>query len=105
MSSFDYDIAIIGGGAAGLTITAGAAQLGARTLLIEKEPALGGDCLHFGCVPSKTLIKTAHVYHQIKQTEQFGLPAAVVGPLTIILLTLQALLTIAVPVLRVPPVA
>lgn len=80
MSSFDYDIAIIGGGAAGLTITAGAAQLGARTLLIEKESALGGDCLHYGCVPSKTLIKTAHVYHQIKQAEQFGLPAAVIGP-------------------------
>ncbi|MEA2116384.1 MAG: FAD-dependent oxidoreductase [Thermodesulfobacteriota bacterium] len=80
MSSFDYDIAIIGGGAAGLTITAGAAQLGARTLLIEKESALGGDCLHYGCVPSKTLIKTAHVYHQIKQAEQFGLPAADIGP-------------------------
>jgi pyruvate/2-oxoglutarate dehydrogenase complex dihydrolipoamide dehydrogenase (E3) component len=80
MSSFDYDIAIIGGGAAGLTITAGAAQLGARTLLIEKEPALGGDCLHYGCVPSKTLIKTAHVYHQIKQAEKFGLPAADIGP-------------------------
>ncbi len=80
MSSFDYDIAIIGGGAAGLTITAGAAQLGARTLLIEKEPALGGDCLHYGCVPSKTLIKTAKVYHQIKQAEKYGLPSADIGP-------------------------
>jgi pyruvate/2-oxoglutarate dehydrogenase complex dihydrolipoamide dehydrogenase (E3) component len=80
MASYDYDMAIIGGGAAGLTVTAGAAQLGARTLLIEKEPALGGDCLHFGCVPSKTLIKTAHVYHQVKQTSQFGLPAASIGP-------------------------
>ena len=80
MSSFDYDIAIIGGGAAGLTITAGAAQLGARTLLIEKKSALGGDCLHYGCVPSKTLIKTAHVFHQMKQAEKFGLPAADIGP-------------------------
>ena len=80
MSSFDYDIAIIGGGAAGLTVTAGAAQLGARTLLIEKEPALGGDCLHYGCVPSKTLIKSAHVYHQIKQAEKYGLPTADIGP-------------------------
>ena len=80
MASYDYDIAIIGGGAAGLTVTAGAAQLGARTLLIEKEPSLGGDCLHFGCVPSKTLIKTAHVYHQITQTKKFGLPTATVGP-------------------------
>jgi len=79
MTSYDYDIAIIGGGAAGLTVTAGAAQLGARTLVIEKEPALGGDCLHFGCVPSKTLIKTAHVYHQVKQAEKFGLPEATIG--------------------------
>ncbi len=80
MASYDYDIAIIGGGAAGLTVTAGAAQLGARTLLIEKEPALGGDCLHYGCVPSKTLIKTAHVYHQVRQAEKFGLPEATIGP-------------------------
>ncbi|WP_028585708.1 dihydrolipoyl dehydrogenase family protein [Desulfogranum mediterraneum] len=80
MSTFDYDIGIIGGGAAGLTITAGAAQLGARTLLIEKEPLLGGDCLHYGCVPSKTLIKSAHVYHQIKEAERYGLPTAAIGP-------------------------
>jgi pyruvate/2-oxoglutarate dehydrogenase complex dihydrolipoamide dehydrogenase (E3) component len=77
MASYDYDIGIIGGGAAGLTVTAGAAQLGARTLLIEKELALGGDCLHYGCVPSKTLIKTAHVYHQMKQAEKFGLPSVI----------------------------
>ena len=62
MPEYDYDIGVIGGGAAGLTVTSGAAQLGAKTLLVEKEKELGGDCLHFGCVPSKTLIKTAHVY-------------------------------------------
>jgi len=74
MPGYDFDIGIIGGGAAGLTVTAGAAQLGAKTLLLEKEQELGGDCLHFGCVPSKTLIKTAHVYHQMKNAEKFGLP-------------------------------
>jgi len=37
--------------------------LAPKTLLVEKEKELGGDCLHFGCVPSKTLIRTAHVYH------------------------------------------
>ncbi|MCK5070490.1 MAG: NAD(P)/FAD-dependent oxidoreductase, partial [Desulfocapsa sp.] len=56
MSKYDYDIAVIGGGAAGLTVASGAAQLGAKTLLVEKEEVLGGDCLHYGCVPSKTLI-------------------------------------------------
>ena len=75
MPDYDYDIGIIGGGAAGLTVASGAAQLGAKTLLIEKEEALGGDCLHYGCVPSKTLIKTAHVYHLMQNGPRFGLPA------------------------------
>lgn len=80
MADYDYDIGIIGGGAAGLTVASGAAQLGAKTLLIEKEKALGGDCLHYGCVPSKTLIKTAHVYHLMKNGPRFGLPAMTPPP-------------------------
>ena len=74
MATYDFDIGVIGGGAAGLTVTAGASQLGARTLLIEKEPKLGGDCLHYGCVPSKTLIRSAHVYHELSKTSTYGLP-------------------------------
>jgi len=81
MASFDYDIGIIGGGAAGLTVASGAAQLGARTLLIEKAPALGGDCLHYGCVPSKTLIKSAQVYHVIKNAQAYGLPQVPTTPI------------------------
>jgi len=80
MTRHDFDIGIIGGGSAGLTVAAGAAQLGAKTLLIEKEKELGGDCLHFGCVPSKTLIKTARVYHQMKNAKAYGLPEADVPP-------------------------
>jgi pyruvate/2-oxoglutarate dehydrogenase complex dihydrolipoamide dehydrogenase (E3) component len=80
MTDFDYDIGIIGGGAAGLTIASGAAQLGAKVLLIEKEPSLGGDCLHFGCVPSKTLIHSAHVYHLMQHAERFGLPKTAIPP-------------------------
>lgn len=75
MANYDYDLGIIGGGAAGLTVASGAAQLGARTFLVEKEKTLGGDCLHYGCVPSKTLLKTAHVYHLMKNGPKFGLPA------------------------------
>ncbi len=74
MARFDYDLGIIGGGAAGLTVAAGVSQLGARTLLIEKDGRLGGDCLHYGCVPSKTLIRTAQVYHLMKSAARFGLP-------------------------------
>jgi pyruvate/2-oxoglutarate dehydrogenase complex dihydrolipoamide dehydrogenase (E3) component len=51
----DYDLAVIGAGAAGLSVTAGAAQLGARVVLIERG-RMGGDCLNIGCVPSKTLL-------------------------------------------------
>jgi pyruvate/2-oxoglutarate dehydrogenase complex dihydrolipoamide dehydrogenase (E3) component len=80
MAKYDFDLGVIGGGAAGLTITAGAAQLGAKTLLIEKENELGGDCLHYGCVPSKTLIKTAKVYHEIKHAVKFGLPQVDIKP-------------------------
>ncbi len=80
MADFDYDIGIIGGGAAGLTVASGAAQLGAKTLLIEKASALGGDCLHYGCVPSKTLIRSAHVYHEMKHADRFGLPVVDVPP-------------------------
>ena len=80
MPKYEYDIGIIGGSAAGLTVASGSAQLGAKTLLVEKEKQLGGDCLHFGCVPSKTLIKTAHVYALVKNSARFGLPPVVVPP-------------------------
>ena len=80
MAGYDFDIGIIGGGAAGLTVASGASQLGAKTLLIEKENELGGDCLHFGWVPSKTLIKTARVYHTMKNLKEFGLPHVDVPP-------------------------
>jgi pyruvate/2-oxoglutarate dehydrogenase complex dihydrolipoamide dehydrogenase (E3) component len=75
MANYDYDIGVIGGGSAGLTIAAGSAMAGAKTLLIEKESHLGGDCLHYGCVPSKTLIKSAHVYHEMKNMHRYGLPS------------------------------
>ena len=80
MTAYDYDIGILGGGAAGLTVVSGAAQLGAKTLLVESEEKLGGDCLHFGCVPSKTLIRTAQVYHAIEKAESFGLPSVEMPP-------------------------
>lgn len=74
MANYDFDIGILGGGAAGLTVASGAAQFGAKTLLIEKEKELGGDCLHFGCVPSKTLIRTAHIRYLMKNAGKYGLP-------------------------------
>ncbi len=80
MARFDYDLGILGGGAAGLTAAAGGAQFGAKTILIEKSARLGGDCLHFGCVPSKTLIRTAAVRSLAKRAPAFGLPALDLPP-------------------------
>jgi pyruvate/2-oxoglutarate dehydrogenase complex dihydrolipoamide dehydrogenase (E3) component len=80
MTTYDFDIGILGGGAAGLTVASGAAQFGAKALLIEKEKELGGDCLHFGCVPSKTLIRTANIYHLMKNAEKYGLPRTDLKP-------------------------
>jgi len=77
---YDFDIGILGGGSAGLTTAAGSAQLGAKTLLVEKEEHLGGDCLHYGCVPSKTLIRTATIYHAMKHAKKYGLPQGDVPP-------------------------
>lgn len=76
---YDYDLGVIGGGAAGLTITAGAARLGGRVLLVDREPRLGGDCLYHGCVPSKTLLHIARVYHQARHMDELGLPAVDTG--------------------------
>jgi pyruvate/2-oxoglutarate dehydrogenase complex dihydrolipoamide dehydrogenase (E3) component len=80
MANFDFDIGILGGGSGGLTVAAGAAQLGAKTLLIDRETKLGGDCLHYGCVPSKTLIMTSRVRHIMKRAGHFGLPEAELPP-------------------------
>jgi pyruvate/2-oxoglutarate dehydrogenase complex dihydrolipoamide dehydrogenase (E3) component len=74
MARYDYDLGIIGGGAAGLTAAAGSAQFGAKTILIEKSGWLGGDCLHYGCVPSKTLIRTSSIWALARRSREFGLP-------------------------------
>jgi pyruvate/2-oxoglutarate dehydrogenase complex dihydrolipoamide dehydrogenase (E3) component len=80
MASFDYDIGILGGGAAGLSAAAGAAQFGAKCIIIETYKELGGDCLHFGCVPSKTLIRTARVWALARRSREFGLPEVPLQP-------------------------
>lgn len=73
-----YDLTIIGGGSGGLTAARTATALGARVLLIDKAE-LGGDCLRYGCVPSKSLIHVARMVQQAKNVAQFGLVPAVLG--------------------------
>jgi len=72
MARYDYDVTVIGGGSGGLTAARLAAALGARTALIDKD-RLGGDCLHYGCVPSKALIHVARVVSLAKSSMDLGL--------------------------------
>ena len=75
MKKFDYDCIVIGGGGAGLTAAKFARGVGKKVALIEKTDHLGGECTWTGCIPSKTLIHTAHVAHDVKNLEGVGLRA------------------------------
>jgi dihydrolipoamide dehydrogenase len=66
-----YDLIVIGGGSAGLVAAGGAAILGARVALVEKNK-LGGDCLYTGCVPSKSLIRSAKLAADMQNADKFG---------------------------------
>jgi pyruvate/2-oxoglutarate dehydrogenase complex dihydrolipoamide dehydrogenase (E3) component len=67
----EADLCVIGAGSGGLSVAAGAAQMGAKTVLIEKG-AMGGDCLNTGCVPSKSLLAAAHAAHVVRTGGRFG---------------------------------
>ena len=67
-----YDVVVIGGGTGGLVTASGCARLGRRVALVERE-ALGGDCLWTGCVPTKALVATAKLAHQMRHAAAFGL--------------------------------
>ncbi|WP_028829262.1 dihydrolipoyl dehydrogenase family protein [Proteocatella sphenisci] len=71
---FDFHILIIGAGSAGLVVASGAAGLGAKVALVESEK-MGGDCLNWGCVPSKSFLKSAHVADYISKGDIFGIDA------------------------------
>ena len=68
----ETDVCVIGGGSAGLSVVAGAAQMGASTVLIERGD-MGGDCLNTGCVPSKALLAAGHVAQTMRMAEPFGI--------------------------------
>jgi pyruvate/2-oxoglutarate dehydrogenase complex dihydrolipoamide dehydrogenase (E3) component len=68
------DICVIGAGSGGLSVAAAAAAFGAPVVLIEKGQ-MGGDCLNFGCIPSKALIEAGIRAHQIATADEFGIDA------------------------------
>ena len=73
MADTIYDVAIIGSGPAGYTAAIRAGQLGLKAALIEKDPYLGGTCLHVGCIPTKALLFNAEVYDHVKDGPELGL--------------------------------
>lgn len=79
-----FDIVVIGGGTAGLVTASGCARLGRRVALIERE-ALGGDCLWTGCVPTKALVASARLAHQMRHADAWGLDpvASTINPKSI----------------------
>lgn len=67
-----YDIIVIGSGPGGYVAAVRAAQAGKRTAIVERE-ALGGVCLNWGCIPTKALLKSASVYHYVKNAAAYGI--------------------------------
>jgi len=76
-ASLNVDICVIGAGSGGLTVAAGASQLGVSVVLVERH-LMGGDCLNFGCVPSKALLAAGKAAHNIVHAGRFGVSG---GPL------------------------
>lgn len=73
-----FDLCVIGAGSGGLSVAAGAAQMGANVVLIEKAK-MGGDCLNTGCVPSKALLAAGHAAQNARRADRFGVKTGKVG--------------------------
>ncbi len=72
MANTNYDVIVIGGGPGGYVAAIRAAQLGLKAVVVEREH-LGGICLNWGCIPTKALLRSAEVLHQIKDAKSYGL--------------------------------
>lgn len=81
LAEITYDVAVIGGGPAGYTAAIRAGQLGLKVALIEREPKLGGTCLHVGCIPTKSILFNAEVYDHLKHAKEYGIEG--VGEVTL----------------------
>src|SRR5574341_2671046 len=66
-----YNLVVVGAGPAGLIAAAGAAGLGARVALVERH-LMGGDCLNYGCVPSKALLRCATAWADVREAHRYG---------------------------------
>jgi len=74
MGTREYDVVVLGGGIGGYTAAIRAAQLGMKAAIIERDK-LGGTCLHRGCIPSKSLLRSAEVLHTVRSGSEYGIDA------------------------------
>lgn len=72
-SASEFDVVIIGSGPGGYVAAIRAGQLGLKTAVVEKDKKLGGTCLHRGCIPTKSLLHSAHLYEQVRNAGDFGI--------------------------------
>ncbi|PZC43648.1 MAG: dihydrolipoamide dehydrogenase [Chloroflexi bacterium] len=68
----DYDVVVLGAGPGGYVAAIRAAQLGLKTAIVEKD-SVGGVCLNWGCIPSKSLLRNAEVLNLVNNAEEFGI--------------------------------
>src|SRR5215470_17856331 len=76
MAREDYDLIILGSGPGGYVAGIRAGQLGLKVAVVEKDPKLGGTCLHRGCIPTKALLHTAALLDEIRGVEEHGIQVA-----------------------------
>ncbi len=74
MTTQNFDVVVVGGGPGGYVAAIRAAQLGLKTAVIEREH-LGGICLNWGCIPTKALLRSSEIYHQLQNLDAYGLSA------------------------------
>ncbi|MBB93920.1 MAG: dihydrolipoyl dehydrogenase [Rhodobacteraceae bacterium] len=78
MAAKSYDVIVIGAGPGGYVAAIRAAQLGLKTVVVEREH-MGGICLNWGCIPTKALLRSAEVFHLMERAKDFGLSADKIG--------------------------
>ena len=76
MAETIYDLVVVGGGPAGYTCAIRAAQYGLKVALIEKTDKLGGTCLHWGCIPTKSMLFSAEIWDHLKHADRYGIEVA-----------------------------